>query len=240
VGPAPGGGLPLRRHCHRPEGVLPLPQQTSSDGDVGGTKQPPPVHTRRVAAAVAPCGRRVCLLPSCSSRTCDCCALVAAVCVPCLATTAQMLWTSAMAWAAAAASACCCGWSGCCLRCSGGVVMLISRPPTRACTSTTARRCCHHSGYGLGPHTRTALSLHPTPAMPPPAHALPASSAACTAVPTTNRSMSRDAPSPWLTQIDSAPLAARARCSTSRSWCLLRGLPRVVCKELRRAAAPAG
>jgi hypothetical protein len=55
VGPAPGGGLPLRQHCDRPQGVLPLPQQTSSDGDVGGTKQPPPARTRCVPAAVALC-----------------------------------------------------------------------------------------------------------------------------------------------------------------------------------------
>jgi hypothetical protein len=164
VGPAPGGGLPLQRHCDRPQDVLPLPQQTSSDGDVGGTKPLPPARTRSVPAAVAPC------MPSG-----HCCALVAAVVrVPCVATTAQMLRSSSMARAAAAASACCCGWSGCCLRCSGGTVMLSTTSSLAPARSPTAARSCrHHSGSGLGPHTRTALPLHPTPARPPPAHAPP-------------------------------------------------------------------
>jgi hypothetical protein len=245
VGPAPGGGLPLRRHCDRPQDVLPFPQQASSQGtaprtsqggDVGGKKPLPPARTRCVPAAVALCVPSA----SCSSAR-HCCALVAAVVrVPCVATAAQMLRSSAMARAAAAASACCCDWSGCCLRCSGGAVMLSRRPHTGTCTRL------HHCQELLPPlrirvgasHShRAAPTSHACEATP---RTFSASSAACTAVPTTNRSMSRYAPSPWLTQIDSAPLAARARCSTSRRCWLLRGLPRVVCEELRRAAASAG
>jgi hypothetical protein len=234
VGPAPGGGLPLRRHCCRPNDVLSLPQQTSSDGDVGGTK---PLHPRTLVA---------------------CLPLWRCACLPAAAAHAGHWWQPRCA---------CNAWPPlprCCTalprrglqlhRCSLSLLLRLARvlpalqwrrgdaeqQPPGTCTRL------HHC-QELPPPLRIRVGASHAHRAPPTSHACEvtprtcsASSASCTAVPTTNMSMSRDAPSPWLTQIDSAPLAARTRCSTSRSWCLLRGLPRVVCEELRRDAAPAG